>query len=79
MAVGYAFGAVIRLEEIRRRHTLFLMGSGAILLFAILRGGNLYGNTTEWTAQSNGLHTLFSILDCRKYPPSSKTSHWSRR
>ncbi len=70
MAAGYAFGTLLQLEPARRKRWLICFGLGAIALFAVLRGTNLYGNTTPWAQQSSALFTLFSMLDCRKYPPS---------
>src|SRR5205085_11570912 len=34
------------------------------------RWTNLYGNPRPWSTQPRGLFTLFSFLDCHKYPPS---------
>jgi uncharacterized membrane protein len=70
MAVGYAFGGVRELEPNHRRNLMFALGLGAIALFILFRGFNLYGNTPGWKEQGTPLNTLFAILDCRKYPPS---------
>lgn len=70
MACGYVFGQLLLLEPAQRRRWLFALGAGAVVLFAALRWTNLYGDPKPWTVQKNTLFTLFSILDCRKYPPS---------
>src|SRR5437660_4257735 len=44
MAAGYAFGAVLTLEPARRNRICARIGVGAIALFLVLRGTNLYGD-----------------------------------
>lgn len=68
MAAGYSFGAVLLQPE--RRRNLFLLGSALTVLFVLVRGLNVYGDPKPWTEQHSSLQTLFSFLDCRKYPPS---------
>jgi uncharacterized membrane protein len=71
MAAGYAFGALARLEDERRRKVLLRLGSALTLAFVVLRATNLYGDPRPWAAQPRGsLYTLFSFLNCEKYPPS---------
>ena len=70
MAAGYGFGPVLLKEpESRRKWTLGL-GITLTLLFVIIRGTIVYGNPRPWAAQNNGLFTVFSFIDCHKYPPS---------
>jgi uncharacterized membrane protein len=54
----------------RRKRILLLSGSGAILLFILLRSGNFYGDPSPWTVQKNTLFSLLSFLNVSKYPPS---------
>ncbi|MGH9317471.1 MAG: DUF1624 domain-containing protein, partial [Thermoanaerobaculia bacterium] len=77
MALGYAFGALLRRPD-RRRWTLVL-GLGATLLFLVLRTTNLYGNPPalpggvtpgDFTIQPTLEKTLILFLDTEKYPPS---------
>jgi len=70
MAAGYAFGPVLLQEPQLRRKWMLRAGVALTLLFVILRWTNLYGNPRPWTAQSNHLFTIFSFIDCHKYPPS---------
>jgi uncharacterized membrane protein len=71
MAVGYAFGQLLRLEEKRRRKVLLSLGLGLTLAFIILRATNLYGDPRPWSVQPRGsLYTFFSFINCAKYPPS---------
>lgn len=70
MAAGYGCGAVFLLEPGRRRQILARLGLGLTLGFVALRWSNLYGDPGPWQRQPTGLQTVFSFLDCEKYPPS---------
>jgi uncharacterized membrane protein len=76
MATGYAFGAVLLREpEVRDRLCLYF-GLGAIALFLVLRGLNLYGDPNPWTPAATGpdgapaMPGFFSFLGTTKYPAS---------
>ena len=68
------------LDRPLRRRTLFALGLGLTLAFVCLRSWNLYGDFRKpvdhsslagpWSVHENGLYTLFSFLNCQKYPPS---------
>lgn len=70
MAAGYGFGSLMVLEQERRRRILFRLGIGLCLAFVLIRWSNVYGNPRPWTSQPNPLYTVFSFIDCSKYPPS---------
>jgi uncharacterized membrane protein len=70
MATGYAFGRVLRLPENRRNRACLWIGFGAIALFVLLRGFNLYGNPRPWTPQSTMLFSVLAMLNTAKYPAS---------
>ena len=70
MAAGYCLGPLFQQETQRRRAVLWRSGFLCILVFLILRLGNLYGDPRLWTSQSSPMFTVFSILNCQKYPPS---------
>lgn len=70
MAAGYGFGAIIKLAPDARRLWLLRLGLGLTAAFVVLRFTNLYGDPKPWSAQSGSLFTVFSFLDCAKYPPS---------
>ncbi len=70
MAAGYGFGELLLAESGRRRKWLLRLGLGLTLAFVVVRSTNFYGNPTPWQPQVTGLFTLFSFLDCHKYPPS---------
>jgi uncharacterized membrane protein len=72
MAIGYCFGSLYRFgyDAERRKKTLLLTGSAAIVLFISLRSGNFYGDAAHWSSQQNGIFTILSFLNVSKYPPS---------
>ena len=51
MAAGYAFGTVLALEPAQRNRLCLQIGLGAIALFLVLRGFNLYGDPRPWERQ----------------------------
>jgi uncharacterized membrane protein len=70
MAVGYALGRLYELDAAKRRSILTWIGLGAIALFVLLRGANLYGDPQPWRHGATVTLSLMSFLDVEKYPPS---------
>jgi uncharacterized membrane protein len=70
MATGYAFGPVLLTSSATRAKQLILAGIALTTAFVVLRFTNLYGNPSPWSVQPNALQTLYSFLNCHKYPPS---------
>ncbi|MFI5279278.1 MAG: DUF1624 domain-containing protein [Gemmatimonadales bacterium] len=78
MAAGYAFGAILAVEPARRNRMCIEIGLGAIALFLLLRGFNLYGDPRPWSApaadrtfgHSPAMLTVLSFLNTTKYPAS---------
>lgn len=76
MAAGYAFGKVLSFERGRRNQICLLIGLGAVVLFLLLRGFNLYGDPRPWhrsVISHNGappMPGVLSFLNCTKYPAS---------
>ena len=76
MAAGFGFGAILVRSD--RRKWILTVGISATLLFLILRGFNLYGNSTSgfpfsvgpWSKQPTLSLTVISFLNTEKYPPS---------
>ena len=64
MAAGYAFGQIVTEDRERRARMCLTIGVGAIALFLLLRGLNLYGDPHPWS------NSLFSFLNATKYPAS---------
>jgi uncharacterized membrane protein len=69
MAAGYGFGRILALDPPRGDRTCTAIGLGAIALFLVLRGFNLYGDPRPWTADSP-MPALLSFLNTTKYPAS---------
>jgi uncharacterized membrane protein len=83
LAAGYGFGALFLLEQRVRRPQLLGLGLALTALFIVLRYANVYGDNANappgavpgrfpgpWAPQKDGLFTVFSFLNCQKYPPS---------
>ena len=70
LAAGYAFGALYRLDQARRRQILFRLGGAITLGFIVLRAINVYGDPSRWSVQSRPVMTALSFLAVSKYPPS---------
>ena len=70
LAGGYAFGALYRLDQARRRQILFRLGGAITLGFIVLRAINVYGDPSHWSVQTRPVMTSLSFLAVSKYPPS---------
>ena len=72
MALGYCFGGLYRkgMDAVARKKQLLIIGSGAILLFLLLRAINLYGDKSPWAIHSSFIMTICSFFNTTKYPPS---------
>ncbi len=71
MLAGYAIGPWFTYSPGQR--TRVLAGAGALLLlvFAVVRAGNGYGDPAAWSVQARGsFYTVLSFLNVTKYPPS---------
>ena len=68
MATGYWFGTVLAMEPARRNRICLRVGLGAIGLFLVLRGTNVYGDPRRWTAMQ--MPRLLAFLNTTKYPAS---------
>ena len=75
MAAGYAFGAVLLLDPTERDRICIRVGLGAVALFLVLRGFDLYGDPRPWNAVPGGggapvMPPLLAFLNTNKYPAS---------
>jgi uncharacterized membrane protein len=72
MALGYCLGILYTkgFDAAKRKKTLLLIGSGAILLFILIRFINVYGDPSHWSQQSSAWYSVLSFIKVTKYPPS---------
>ena len=70
MALGYCFGAIVSLPAERRRALSIEFGVAALVLFAVLRATNWYGDSTPFRHLATKTQTAMSFFDVTKYPPS---------
>jgi uncharacterized membrane protein len=70
MAAGYGFGAMLLRPPDEKRRLQVLVGLGLISAFIFLRALDIYGDPQPWSSQGNTLFTIFSVVNCDKYPPS---------
>jgi len=70
IAVGYAFGALYRMDKERRRKLLLYIGGACILLFCLIRAWDVYGEPQHWQKQKSMVFTILSFINTTKYPPS---------
>lgn len=70
--LGYLAGPLYSktLSAEHRGRLLLQLGAGCLLLFIVLRGFNIYGETLDWQLYPDLLTSLMSILNLTKYPPS---------
>jgi uncharacterized membrane protein len=70
--LGYVAGPLYArtMAPERRRYLLRLLGGASLLLLALLRGFNIYGEELPWAQQDTALRTVMSFLSFTKYPPS---------
>ncbi|WP_343732786.1 heparan-alpha-glucosaminide N-acetyltransferase domain-containing protein [Duganella sp.] len=72
IVLGYAAGPWYASATVpaQRRKLLLTAGATALVLLAVLRGLNIYGETLPWEHGADTLHTVMSFLNVTKYPPS---------
>ncbi len=70
MAAGYCAGPLFLQNAQGRRKVFLLIGTAALLAFIALRLTNAYGDPKPWSPQRTLELTVFSFLNCQKYPPS---------
>jgi uncharacterized membrane protein len=72
MLLGYSLGYLYQKDfnPFKRKTWLLRLGVGAICLFFILRGINIYGDLVPWTTQDTTAKTIMSFFKVTKYPPS---------
>ncbi len=72
MPLGYYLGELYSptISKDKRITILRYIGVSALLLFALLRGINIYGDPSPWGYQEAWISTILSFFNLTKYPPS---------
>ena len=72
MALGYCLGTIFKkeIDADKRKRILLSLGFSAIILFALLRYMNVYGDPSRWSPQQTTLYSFLSFMKVSKYPPS---------
>jgi uncharacterized membrane protein len=86
MAAGYGFGVLYLLQPAVRSRLMLVLGLLLVGLFVVLRSSNLYGDPPSlnpsspslpnpslpgpWSVRQPWYFTIYSFLNCQKYPPS---------
>ena len=70
--LGYAAGPLYgrAMAPERRKQLMLLLGGGALLALAVLRGFNIYGEELPWVHGETAVQTVMSFFNFTKYPPS---------
>ena len=77
MMLGYCIGKIYdpAFAPAERRKILIRLGIGLLLLFALVRSFNSYGNPFQWSKQESIVYTFLSFMNVHKYPPRLKKKH----
>ena len=70
MLVGFASGQLFTHPVQKRKKIFARIGLAALLLFLVVRGINMYGDSFPWSVQKNQVFTVLSFINVTKYPPS---------
>ncbi|MBQ4858181.1 heparan-alpha-glucosaminide N-acetyltransferase domain-containing protein [Pseudoalteromonas sp. MMG007] len=72
MALAYCAGAYYKAKQYSAKamNHAALLGASCLALYVVLRGFNLYGDTSTFTIHSNTFDTIMSFLNPTKYPLS---------
>jgi uncharacterized membrane protein len=72
MMLGYCVGKVYdpSFDPAERKKLLIRFGAGLLILFALIRSFNGYGNPFQWSNQESVVYTFLSFMNVHKYPPS---------
>jgi uncharacterized membrane protein len=69
-AAGFSLGRIYEWRSDARRTFLLRLGGVLTAAFVVVRGLNVYGDPSPWSAQQTTLQTVLSFLNTTKYPPS---------
>ncbi|MCF6440528.1 heparan-alpha-glucosaminide N-acetyltransferase domain-containing protein [Pseudoalteromonas luteoviolacea] len=70
MSLGYCCGYLFQLSAQYRYKVFALFGTFAVVLFVLLKLGNIYGEPNLFTPEASFAESVMSLLNNSKYPPS---------
>lgn len=70
LLLGFGCGPMAYMDQYKLRAWLMRFASYFLILFLIIRMINGYGNLYKWVSYPSVSATVFSFLNCSKYPPS---------
>lgn len=70
MLCGFAAARLFAFEEEKRKKIFITIALSALILFAVIRMLNIYGDPVEWSQQKDALYSFLSFMNVTKYPPS---------
>ena len=76
MALGYLFGAILQKPPTDRDRLCVRIGVSAVLMFLVLRGINIYGDSKEMIAKLIALETSLEIERARVRDSHKVQSIW---
>ena len=70
LLAGYGFGEIFLWPDERRRSFTLKLGLSLTAAFVALRWLNVYGDPRSFETHAEWMRTIYSFLNCQKYPPS---------
>lgn len=70
MLTGFACGEFFKMPQEKRMKIFLKAGIALIIVFAVIRLSNYYGDPSKWSGQKSPLFTFLSFINLTKYPPS---------
>ena len=70
MLAGFGCGELLNSPSENRKKLFLQIGLGSLVLFALIRTFNIYGDTAHWSFQKNAVFSFLSFINTSKYPPS---------
>jgi len=71
MLIGFGCGELFEIPSEKRKMIFLKIGLSVLMLFALIRFINIYGDPSKWTIQKSDLTTFLSFINLTKYPPSA--------
>jgi uncharacterized membrane protein len=70
MLVGYSLGTLYTKDAVKRKRNLTTIALVLLVIFAVFRAFNIYGDPAPWSIQRNAMLSIMSFLNVTKYPCS---------